>query len=249
MARVGARTLYLQTGNYEQRVDLVRPREARALHRRRPRGRHARGRLVPALLPLPGAGHASSAGRDPVPEREGRALRLVRARHRSQPRQIGAAAEHAPAPALRHAARGRRPQLSARRDHPLAGRDPQASHVLAPVPVPVARPLLQRIPADGVRDRRHIRGVRATRAYNAADVAIIRERTGKPHVPIHLIGGIANAMGPKETAGFMQAVADCSVTRLQPVRLLRHETGDLESACRAARRHSSVRIEPGGCSR
>jgi len=58
---------------------------------------------------------------------------------------------------------------------------------------------------------RHIRGVEPTRAYNAADVAIIRERTGKPHVPIHLIGGIANAMGPKETAGFMQAVADCSV--------------------------------------
>jgi hypothetical protein len=57
---------------------------------------------------------------------------------------------------------------------------------------------------------RHIHGVTATRAYNAADVAIIRERTGKRHVPIHLIGGIANAMGPRETAGFMQAVADCS---------------------------------------
>jgi hypothetical protein len=29
-------------------------------------------------------------------------------------------------------------------------------------------------------------------------------------VPIHLIGGLANAMGTKEIAGFMGAVADCS---------------------------------------
>jgi hypothetical protein len=56
---------------------------------------------------------------------------------------------------------------------------------------------------------RHIRGIRATRAYDAADIAIIRTRTGKPHVPVHLIGGLANAMGTKEIAGFMQAVGDC----------------------------------------
>ena len=56
---------------------------------------------------------------------------------------------------------------------------------------------------------RHIRGIEATRAYDAADIAIIRSRTGKPHVPIHLIGGLANAMGTKEIAGFMGAVGDC----------------------------------------
>jgi hypothetical protein len=28
-------------------------------------------------------------------------------------------------------------------------------------------------------------------------------------VPIHLIGGLANAMGAKEIAGFMGAVGDC----------------------------------------
>ena len=55
-----------------------------------------------------------------------------------------------------------------------------------------------------------VHGVKATRAYNAADVAIIRARTRKPHIPIHLIGGLANAMGAREIAGFMQAVADCS---------------------------------------
>jgi hypothetical protein len=54
-----------------------------------------------------------------------------------------------------------------------------------------------------------VRGSKRTRAYNAADIAIIRARTGKPHVPIHLIGGLANTMGVGEVAGFMRAVADC----------------------------------------
>jgi hypothetical protein len=55
-----------------------------------------------------------------------------------------------------------------------------------------------------------VHGTKATRGYLAADVAAIRTRTGHPHVPIHLIGGIAGAMGPRETAGFMRAVADCA---------------------------------------
>jgi hypothetical protein len=55
-----------------------------------------------------------------------------------------------------------------------------------------------------------VRGNRATLAYLAADVAAIRSRTGNPHVPIHLIGGLAGAMGARETAGFIRAVADCA---------------------------------------
>src|SRR5262249_40219770 len=53
---------------------------ARTLHRRRPRGRDAGGRLVPAVLPLSRAGHTVSAGRDSFPEPERRALRLLRTR-------------------------------------------------------------------------------------------------------------------------------------------------------------------------
>jgi hypothetical protein len=55
----------------------------------------------------------------------------------------------------------------------------------------------------------HVRGIGATFAYNAADIAAIRSHTGDPHVPIHLIGGLSNAMGAGETAGFMRAVAAC----------------------------------------
>jgi hypothetical protein len=55
-----------------------------------------------------------------------------------------------------------------------------------------------------------VRGVAATRAYDAADIADIRTRTGNPDVRIHLIGGLTDRMGARETAGFMHAVAECS---------------------------------------
>ena len=76
---------------------------------------------------------------------------------------------------------------------------------------------------------RHIRGVRATRAYNAADVAIIRDRTGKPHVPIHLIGGLSQRDGPEGDRGLHARRRRLLAARLQPVRVLGHETGDLEA--------------------
>jgi hypothetical protein len=56
----------------------------------------------------------------------------------------------------------------------------------------------------------HVHGVRATFAYNAADVVAIRSHTGDPRVGIHLIGGLSNAMGTRETSGFMRAVAACA---------------------------------------
>ena len=55
----------------------------------------------------------------------------------------------------------------------------------------------------------HLHGIHASRAYLAADVAVIRKRTADPRVPIHLIGGIAGSMGATDTTGFMRAVADC----------------------------------------
>ena len=91
----------------------------------------------------------------------------------------------------------------------LAGRS-ETSHYWPRFPYrPLARFYNVFLPMAYATDR-HVRGVNATRAYDTADVAIIRARSGKPHVPIHLIGGLANAMGVREVAGFMRAVADCA---------------------------------------
>jgi hypothetical protein len=210
MARDGARTLYLQTGNYEQSVDLVRPRRL---------GRfidaaHAAGMRVVAWY-LPSFAHPAQDTR--------RALAAIRFRSAKGERfdsfalDIEASLVHSVP--LRNK---RLLQLSARLRAAVGHRYALGAIIPSPVGMrrhpaywprfpyrPLARLYNVVLPMAYATDA-GIRGARATRAYNAADIAIIRNRTGKRHLPIHLIGGLANAMGATETAGFMRAVADCS---------------------------------------
>jgi hypothetical protein len=210
MARDGVRTLYLQTGNYEQRTDLVRPQEL---------GRfidaaHAAGMRVVAWY-LPSFLYPAQDTR--------RALAAIRFRSARGERfdSFGLDIEAS----LVHSVplRSRRLlELSARLRKAVGRRYALGAIIPSPVGIrrhptywpgfpyrSLARYYDVFLPMAYATDR-HIHGVTPTRAYDAADIAIIRTRTGKPHVPIHLIGGLANAMGPKETAGFMRAVADCS---------------------------------------
>jgi len=93
----------------------------------------------------------------------------------------------------------------------------------------------------------HVRGIRATFAYNAADVAAIRSHTRDPSVPIHMIGGLSNAMGAGETAGFMSAVTRLRPARLQPVRVPGHQPGRLDGAHRTAgsrQRRPGLQLSP-----
>lgn len=54
-------------------------------------------------------------------------------------------------------------------------------------------------------------GGAATYAYTAGNIAFLRERLG-PSVLLHVIGGVAGALGPRETAAFVAACNDTSVT-------------------------------------
>jgi hypothetical protein len=209
MARDGARTLYLQTGNYEQRADLVRPRKL---------GRfidaaHAAGMRVVAWY-LPSFLYPAQDTRS--------ALAAIRFRSAKGERFDSFALDI-------EASLVRGVPLRTKRLLQLSTRLRAAVHhryqlgAIIPSPVGMRRhPMYW--PQFPYRQLAHlynvflpmayatdagIRGIRATRGYNAADIAIIRERTGKPHVPIHLIGGLANAMGARETTGFIRAVADC----------------------------------------
>ena len=211
MARDGVRTLYLQTGNYEQSVDLVRPQAlGRFIDAAHAAGMQVVAWYLPSFLyPKQDARRALAAIRFRSAKGErfdsfaldieaslvkGVPLRSKRLLHIS---------------ARLRAAVGDR--YRARRDHPFPGRDPQASHLLActsrTARWPASTTCSCRWPTPPTAASA---ASVATRAYNAADIAIIRARTGKPHVPIHLIGGLANAMGTKEVAGFMGAVADCA---------------------------------------
>jgi hypothetical protein len=206
MARDGARTLYLQTGNYRQSVDVIR---------RRAQGRfidaaHAAGlRVVAWYLP--------SFARPKQDER--RALAAI---HFESPsgEHFDSFALDIEATAVRGMAlRNRRLlELSARLrstvgpDYPLGA--------ITPSPVGMSPYYWPHIPYRALArfydvflpmaysTMRGVRGSKATRDYLSATVAAVRAGTGDPNVPIHLIGGLSGAMGAAETTGFMRAVGD-----------------------------------------
>jgi len=53
-----------------------------------------------------------------------------------------------------------------------------------------------------------VKGRTMSARYVMRSVALLRAGAGAD-VPVHVIGGIANRMGPSETAGFLDAVARC----------------------------------------
>jgi hypothetical protein len=210
MARDGVKTLYLQTGNYEQRTDLVRPSKLGAFID----AAHATGMRVVAWY-LPSFFYPAQDTRA--------ALAAIRFRSAKGQRFDSFALDIEASLVRSVPLRSRRLLTLSSRLRAAVGSH-YALGAIIPSPVGIRRHRaywphfpyrsLARyynvfLPMAYATDR-HITGVAATRAYDAADVAIIRAQTGKPHVPIHLIGGLANAMGPRETAGFMRAVADCS---------------------------------------
>jgi hypothetical protein len=54
-----------------------------------------------------------------------------------------------------------------------------------------------------------VEGGSAVRAYTAKSISIIRDETGRPGIPIHMIGGVADGTSAVEAGGFMQAIARC----------------------------------------
>jgi hypothetical protein len=210
MARAGARTLFLQTGNYEERSDLVRPP---ALGRFLDAAHEDGMRVVAWYLPS-----FAAAGQD-----ERRALAAIRFRSRHGGRFDAFALDIEASLVKPASLRTRRLlRLSSRLRAAVGRRYPLGAVIPSPVGMrrhpsywpafpyrPLARIYDVFLPMAYFTDA-GVHGGAATRAYLAADIAAIRSRTGRPHVPIHLIGGIAGSMGRRETAGFMRAVADCA---------------------------------------
>jgi hypothetical protein len=50
----------------------------------------------------------------------------------------------------------------------------------------------------------------AVREYLSESISVIRARTGNPAVPIHLIGGLSEDTGRAQARAFVQAVGDCA---------------------------------------
>lgn len=209
MHRYGIRTLYLQTGNYEQSVDLVRPHALGQFID----AAHAVGMRVVAWY-LPSFLYPTQDTR--------RALAAIRFRNAKGGRFDSFALDIEASLVKSVPLRSKRLlRLSARLRAAVGHRYPLGAIIPSPVGIRLHPHYWPHFPYRSLArfynvflpmayaTNRHLRGIEATRAYDAADIAIIRTRTGKPDVPIHLIGGLANAMGTKEIAGFMAAVGDC----------------------------------------
>ena len=207
IARDGAQTLYLETGNYRQKADLVRPRKlGRFLD-----AAHAAGlRVVAWYLP-------SFVGtrRD-----ERRALAAINFRSASGERFDSFALDIEATVVRPLPLRDRRLlQLSARLRSDV-GPD-YALGAIVPSPIGMSPSYWPGIPYRALArfydvflpmaysTMRDVRGSKATLDYLAATVAAVRTGTGNPNVAVHLIGGLSAAMGSRETAGFMRAVAAC----------------------------------------
>jgi len=210
MHRRGVRTLYLQTGNYQQAGDLVRPQALGHFID----AAHAAGMRVVAWY-LPSFLYPAQDTR--------RALAAIRFRSAKGERFDSFALDIEASLVRSVPLRSRRLlQLSARLRASVGDRYPLGAIIPSPVGIRRHRDYWPHFPYRPLSrfydvflpmayaTNRHVPGSSFTRDYDAADIAIIRARTGKPDVPIHLIGGLANAMGAREIAGFMQAVGDCA---------------------------------------
>jgi hypothetical protein len=209
MARDGVRTLYLQTGNYEQSVDLVRRHELGAFV---DAAHAAEMQVVAWYLP---------AFVDSVQDVR-RSLAAIRFRS-SKGESFDSFALDIEASLARPASlrSARLLRLSARLRAAVGRRYPLGAIIPSPVGIRRHKKYWPGFPYRGLArsydvflpmaySTSRVSGVARTRAYDSADIAIIRTRTGRPRVPVHLIGGIAQYMGPSETAGFMQTVGDCA---------------------------------------
>ena len=204
MRRDGVRTLYLETGNYKQTVDLIR---------RRALGRfiddaHAAGlRVVAWYLPS-----FANLARD-----ERRALAAIRFRSPGGGRFDGFALDVEATVVRGLPLRNRRLiELSARLRSAVG--PGYALGAITPSPVGMSPYYWPDIPYRTLAryydvflpmaysTMKGIRGSNATLSYLSATVKAIRTSAGNPNTPIHLIGGLGHQMGSGETAGFMRAV-------------------------------------------
>jgi hypothetical protein len=206
MARDGVKTLYLQTGNYggqANRNELGRFVDAA----------HAHGLRVVAWY-LPSFAHPRQDAR--------RSLAAIRFRSVHGERFDSFALDIESSSVTSEALRNKRLISLSRRLRKAVGPS-YALGAIIPSPVGMARhPHYWRsfpyravarlydvfLPMAYFTDH-DVHGIHGVRVYLASDFVIIRNRTGRPGIPIHLIGGISASMTATDTYGFMRAVADC----------------------------------------
>jgi hypothetical protein len=198
MKAEGVQTLYLETSNWRQTVDVVRPRTLAALIE----GAHAQGiRVVAWYLP----------SYKPVRTDLRRSLSAIGFTTPTAQRFDGFAldieATEVGSIPLRNRLQGRLASALRRSvgpDYPLGAIVPEAGALFWPgFPyAQTARYFDVFLPMAYFTFRVH--GAGAVRSYTARNVATIRSATGS-NTPVHPIGGLSDTATPSEVAGYVRA--------------------------------------------
>jgi hypothetical protein len=213
LAARGVDSLFVETGNFRQRVDVVRPQQLSRLIE----AAHARGIAVVAWY-LPAL---TDAARD---LRRARAAITFRTNDGDRFDSFALDIESS---AVRDAGeRSRRLlALSARLRAAVGPSYPLG----AIIPSPVGMKLLPRywpgFPYAALARTYDVflpmayfsyraRGSAAVTRYVQTSIRIIRDESGDAAVPIHVIGGLAGATSMRDAAAFVHAVASCGVQGL-----------------------------------
>lgn len=204
----GVETLFVETGNFRQRVDVVGRRQLGGLIE----AAHALGISVVAWY---------------LPDFTSQARDLRRARAAIDFRTVDgdrfdSFALDIESSLVRNAAeRNRRLLALSARLRALAGPDyPLGAIIPSPVGMKLLPRYWPRFPYaalariyDAVLPMAYFthraRGRAAVSRYVRTSVRIIREETGNATVPIHVIGGLAGATGTSDASAFTQAVGSC----------------------------------------
>ena len=206
IAARGVKTVWVETANYKVSVDVVKPVQLGRLVE----ALHARGvRVVAWYLP----GHV-----DPALDMR-RALAMLRFRTPKGGAFDGISL-NIEATKLRNVnLRSRRAVALARRLRQEAGDTPLAIIPFNPRGLERRPATWPRFPwrdlaavadafAPMVYTGGAFKGFDATYGYVTRALRLLRTHTANPDVPIHVIGGVANRLGPDELAGFATAVSD-----------------------------------------
>jgi hypothetical protein len=206
LAQHGVHTLFLETGNYKQKVDVVKP----AVVGQFIQLAHAEdidvvAWYLPSLAAPARDLRRSLAAIDFLTE-DGQSFdsfaldveaTVVRkmALRRTRAVQLAASVRH-----------------SAPADYPLAA--------ITIVPIGTSPSYWSGYPFAGLAEQVDVllpmdyftartKGVAGVRDYTAANIAFIRHEIGDPEFPIHVIGGVAPRAKPAEVGAFVQAVTAC----------------------------------------
>jgi hypothetical protein len=213
LAAHGVRTLFVQTGNFRQRVDLVGARSLGDLLD----AAHARGIAVVAWY-LPAL---TSPARD-----FRRASAAITFRSSGGDRFDSFALDIESTAVRKTDVRNRRLlELSARLRDAVGPGYPLGAIIPSPVGMRLLPRYWPRFPYAGLARTYDVflpmayfsyraHGAAAVSRYVQTSVTIIREKSGDTGVPIHVIGGLAGATDATEAAAFAQTAASCGVVGL-----------------------------------